>query len=357
MISDPEPAVSVVIPCRNERDHIEDCLRSVLAQEPVPGGFEVIVADGMSDDGTREILSALSTIDKRLRIIDNPGRITACGMNACVLQSRGDYIAIMGAHNFYARDYLRSSLAVSQETAADNVGGSMTCMGGSLTSGESRLQKAIAVAHHSPFSVGGARWHDPHYEGPADTVFGGFYRRDVFERVGLFDESLVRNQDDEFNLRLTRSGGKIWHSPRIKSWYHPRASLAALFRQYAQYGYWKVRVVQKHGKPASVRHLAPGGFVFCLITLPLLALFDSGVLWIWIGLISIYICCNFISSIITARQGWSYLPILPLVFGCYHFGYGLGFLKGVIDFVILRRVPSDRFTELTRSSAPPVPPA
>ena len=347
---DSRPAVSVVIPCRNERDHIEDCLHSVLAQEPVPGDFEVIVADGMSDDGTRELLSKLSTTDKRLKIIDNPGCITACGMNACILQSRGDYIAIMGAHNFYAPDYLWSSLAVSQETAADNVGGSMMCLG------KSRLQKAIAIAHHSPFSVGGARWHDPHYEGPADTVFGGFYRHDVFGRVGLFDESLVRNQDDEFNLRLTRAGGKIWHSPRIKSWYYPRASLAALFRQYVQYGYWKVRVVQKHGKPASVRHLVPGIFVFCLIALPLLALFDPGFLWIWIGLISIYFGCNITASIITAaRQGWSNLVILPLVFGCYHFAYGLGFLKGIIDFVILRRGPSDRFTQLTRSSARPVP--
>jgi glycosyltransferase involved in cell wall biosynthesis len=339
------PIISVVIPCRNERDHIEGCIRSILAQEPMPGGFEVIVADGMSDDGTREILSTVFAVNRRLRIIENPSRITPCGMNAGILQSCGEYIAIMGAHNVYAPDYLRSSLAVAQETAADNVGGSVTCLG------ESRLQKAIAIAHHSRFSAGGARWHDPHYEGPADTVFGGFYRRQVFERIGLFDESLVRNQDDEFNLRLTRAGGKIWHSPRIKSWYCPRASLGALFQQYMQYGYWKVRVVQKHGKPASLRHLVPGAFAFCTIVLPTVAMVNSAFLWIWLGLASTYLCCNLsVSFIAAARHGWSYFPRLPAVFGCYHFGYGLGFLKGIVDFVVLRRVPSNRFMELTRSS-------
>jgi succinoglycan biosynthesis protein ExoA len=343
-VSHAEPIVSVVVPCRNEREHIEDCLHSILAQEPVPGTFEVIVADGMSDDGTREILEKLSCIDRRLIVVDNYNRATAHGMNAGIRLARGEYIVIVGAHNHYASDYLRSGLRVLRETGADNVGGSMMCLG------QSWLQRAIAVAHHSPFAVGGARWHDIDYEGPADTVFGGFYRREVFNRVGLFDETLVRNQDDEFNLRLARAGGKIWHSPRMKSWYSPRASLTALFRQYLQYGFWKVRVVQKHRTPASVRHLVPGSFVFCLMALPLLALLNPAALPIWLGLIGLYLCCSIIASFITAaRQGWRYLPLLPWIFGCYHFGYGLGFLSGVVNFVVLRRVPSDRFVELTRS--------
>jgi GT2 family glycosyltransferase len=216
------------------------------------------------------------------------------------------------------------------------------------------LQKAIAIAHHSRFSVGGARWHDVDYEGPADTVFGGFYRREVFQQIGLFDETLVRNQDDEFNLRLTRAGGRIWQSPRIKSWYHPRASLAALFRQYMQYGYWKIRVVQKHGKPASVRHLVPGSFVFCLLSLPLIAVFSPLALWVWTGMVVQYAGCNLFASTATAaRQGWKFLPVLPAVFACYHFGYGFGFLYGLIDFVVLRRSPSTVFSNLTRSSPSP----
>ena len=343
------PQVSVIIPVRNEVHFIERCLLSILNQENVAGGFEIVVADGISEDGTRELLNSLSQADSRIILVDNPDRTTPHGMNAGIKQARGEYIAIMGAHNHYAPDYLRSSVEVLKETAADNVGGSMNCLG------DSWLQQAIALAHHSPFCVGGARWHDVAYEGPADTVFGGVYRRDVFERIGLFDETLVRNQDDEFNLRLIRAGGKIWHSPRIKSWYRPRASLSALFRQYMQYGYWKVRVIQKHRIPASLRHLVPGSFVFCLVVLPVIGLLYPVLLWIWLGLIGLYLCCNLAVSLVTAAQrGWRFLPILPVVFGCYHFGYGIGFCKGTIDFLILRRSGSTSFSKLTRSSARPL---
>jgi glycosyltransferase involved in cell wall biosynthesis len=343
--TDAQVTVSIVVPCRNERSQIEAVLQSILDQEPLPGGFEVIVADGMSDDGTRNILFELAKQNSRLRIVDNPDRITARGMNIGILHTRGRYIAIMGAHAHYAPDYLRSSLEVLQETGSDNVGGSMECLG------KSWLQRAIAVAHHSPFSVGGARWHDIAYEGPADTVFGGFYRREVFDRFGLFDETLVRNQDDEFNLRLTRGGGTIWQSPRIRSWYFPRPTLLGVFRQYLQYGYWKTRVIRKHQIPASMRHLIPGCFVISLAVLPLLGLAWPLALWIWFGIIGAYLCCAAGASIATAaKHGWSYLPILPIVFACYHLGYGIGFTKGMID-LIFRRVPAARFTDLTRSSA------
>ena len=343
-----KPIVSVVVPCRNESDHIETCVRSILAQAPPPGDFEVIVADGMSDDGTRDVLDKFSHMDDRLKVIDNPERITSRGLNRAIGVARGQYIAIMGAHAQYAADYLRSSLEVCEATGADNVGGSMTCLG------ESNLQKAIAIAHHSPFSVGGARWHDTHYEGPADTVYGGFYRREVFDRIGLFDETLVRNQDDELNLRLAQVGGKIWQSPRIKSWYHPRTSLSALFRQYLQYGYWKVRVVQKHRKPASLRHIVPATFVSALIVLPFLAVLHPAAFWLWLFLIGLYVCCNLFASMITVREQWAYALKLPLVFACYHFGYGIGFLCGLIDFVVLRRAAADAFTGLTRSPHSPL---
>src|SRR5712671_5833877 len=243
-----ESNVSAVVPCRNERNYIETCVRSILAQNPL----EVIVADGMSNDGTREILKGIT--DPRLRIVDNPKQITPAGMNAGIRAARGELVAIMGAHQRYAPDYLRRSAEALERTGADNVGGAMFC------ETDTWLQRAIAAAHHSPFSVGGARWHNPNYEGPADTVFGGVYRREVFARIGLFDEQLARNQDDELNFRLIRAGGKIWQSPAIRSWYRPRGSLVALFRQYRQYGYWKVRVIQKHRMPASWRHLVPASF-------------------------------------------------------------------------------------------------
>ncbi len=342
------PTISAVIPCRNERDHIEICIRSLLAQDPPPGGFEIIVVDGMSDDGTRDILNQLEKEDPRLRVVDNPRQITPCAMNTGIREARGRYIAIMGAHNRYASDYLLRSVEVLEETGADNVGGAMIC------EADSGWQSAIAAAHHSPFAVGGARWHNPTYEGPADTVFGGVYRREVFDRIGLFDETLVRNQDDEFNLRLVRAGGKIWQSPRIKSWYKPRGSLRALFRQYMQYGYWKVRVIQKHKIPASVRHLIPSGFVLLIMMLPLVGIWWPPAVWGWIGLGGSYAFSNLLASLLTAaKRGWKLFFLLPPVFFCYHFGYGYGFLRGIWDFLLFRRGATSTFTTLTRSRIKP----
>lgn len=337
------PLISAIVPCRNEKDYIEACVRSILTQDPLPGGLDLLVVDGMSDDGTRDILERLAKEDSRLRIIDNPNRITPCGMNAGIREARGRYIAIMGAHNRYAQDYLIRCLEVAGETKADNVGGAMFC------EGESYLSRAVAAAHHSPFSVGGARWHDPGYEGLVDTVFGGVYRREIFNQIGVFDEELIRNQDDELNLRLTRARGKIWQSPRIKSWYHPRGSLRSLFQQYLQYGYWKVRVIQKHRLPASIRHLIPAAFVFTMLLLTVLAPFWSLAFQAWSVLGILYIACNVAASLVTAgRADFLLFPILPVVFACYHIGYGYGFLRGIWDFIILHRVPTNAMSIITR---------
>jgi succinoglycan biosynthesis protein ExoA len=343
-MQDSFPTVSVVVPCRNEREHIEKCIRSLWTQKTPAGGFEIIVVDGMSDDGTREILTRLAMEDPRVRVIDNPMRTTPYGMNAGIRIARGSYIAIMGAHNRYAPDYLYCSLEVLAETGADNVGGAMMC------EANAAIQRAIAVSHHSPFCVGGAKWHNVNYEGPADTVFGGVYRREVFERIGLFDEELVRNQDDEFNLRLNRAGGTIWQSPRIKSWYSPRNSLSALFRQYLQYGYWKVRVIQKHRLPASVRHLIPGAFVFCLLAMPLASIYWPLAMWFWMVMVAAYLLASTAASALaSSRSSWRLFPVLPAVFACYHIAYGVGFLRGLVDFVLLRRSANRASTPLTRS--------
>lgn len=337
--------VSVIVPCRNEKDDIETCVRSILAQVPPPEGFEVIVADGMSDDGTRDILNRLAHEDSRLRVVDNPHRIIPTGLNLAIHVAQGRIIIRMDAHTRYAPDYLLQCLAVLHETGADNVGGP------ARTESIGYIQSAISAAYHSPFAVGGSRFHNTGYEGHVDTVTYGCWRREIFDRIGLFDEELVVNEDDEFNLRLLRAGGKIWQSPRIKSWYRPRQSLGTLFRQYMQYGYWKVRILQKHKKPASVRHLIPGCFLFLLVLLPLLYLWWPLAGWGWLGLVGMYSLCITLASLINARgRRWTLLPVLPLVFACYHLAYGYGFLRGMWDFVILRRGPSRVYTELTRPS-------
>jgi succinoglycan biosynthesis protein ExoA len=360
------PAITVVLLCRNEVRLIETCLRSILEQVPPPGGFEVLVVDGMSDDGTRPILQRISEQNPGVRVVDNQQRITPCGMNLGIRAAKGKWVAIMGSHNRYAADYLSRCHEIAIETGADNVGGAMFC------EGENLMQRAIAAAHHSRFACGGASWHDTSFDGPADTVFGGFYKREVFERIGYFDESLVRNQDDELNLRLSRAGGRIWHSPKIRSWYHPRSSLTALFNQYVQYGYWKVRVIQKHKLPASWRHLVPGAFVLSLGLLLLFSAFSfllstfSGGPWSvisaqpwhfcflfsassFLSLIGTYALAVLCASVVTAaKTNWNLLPVLPAVFICYHFGYGYGFLRGAWNFVVRRQCPQPGFQTLTR---------
>lgn len=371
-----KPRVSAVIPCRNEAAHIETCLTAVLNQHAPDGGFEVVIADGMSDDGSREILKKLegevggqrSEVRGQkpevgvpvIRVIDNPGRIVSTGLNTAISAARGNIIIRMDAHTEYAPDYICRCVAALTQTGADNVGGPW------VASGDTFMSRAIAAAFQSPFAVGGARSHQPDHEGEVDSVYLGCWRKESFAKFGYFDEELVRNQDDEHNLRIIRGGGQIYQSPKIKSWYRPRGSLASLFRQYLQYGYWKVRVIQKHKLPASWRHIVPGAFVLTLTLLFLLSTFSfllpalrfplsifsfqvSAFSFVFLIALSAYVSAVFAASVITAaRTEWKLLPILPLVFPCYHFGYGIGFLRGIWDFAIRRKGAHKNFEVLTR---------
>ena len=341
------PLVSVVLPCRNEQGYIQDCLKSVFDQEPPEGGFEILVADGMSTDGTREYLEQAAAEHPQIRVLNNPGRIVSTGLNAAIRTARGDIIVRMDAHTIYAPDYVRQCLSVLRETGADNVGGPMQ------TTAETYMEQAIRAVFHSAFAVGGARSHRVGYEGYVDTVIYGCWKKEVFERIGYFDEELVRNQDDEHNFRLTRAGGKIYQSGKIRSWYHVRGSLKTLFRQYMQYGYWKVLVIRKHRMPASWRHLAPGLFVGCFCLLGAAALFWTPAAWAAAGLAALYLLATLAASaVIAARTKWILFPVLPVAMSCFHFGYGYGFLHGILDFVVRNNAPETKFVQLTRERAP-----
>jgi glycosyltransferase involved in cell wall biosynthesis len=339
--------VTVIVPCRNEADHIDRFLDS-LFQQKLPDGteLEVLIADGASDDGTRARIEPYRQRRPRIRVIDNPKRIVSVGLNAAIRQAHGEVVLRMDVHTLYARDYIGECLRALHESGADNVGGPW------VAAGSTYLSKAIAIAFASRFVSGGGRAHDPTYEGDLDTVYLGCWRREVFEKYGLFDEELVRSQDNELNLRIQRGGGRIWQTPRIRSRYAPRGSLRQLFRQYTQYGYWKVRVIRKHKIPASVRQLVPGGFVACLLLLAAATPFSD---WAWrclLALIALYGAASVASSATLCgnRSNWRYLPVMPAVFATYHFGFGYGFLRGVADFVVLRRAGRPRFAVLTRSS-------
>jgi cellulose synthase/poly-beta-1,6-N-acetylglucosamine synthase-like glycosyltransferase len=312
---------------------IRGLLESIILQDVADLNVEVIIADGMSDDGTRQILDKYSRIFPALRVIDNPGKIASTGLNAAIRVARGEVIIRMDAHSDYAPDYIRTCVRVLKETGADNVGGP------ALTRANGYLAQAIALAFHTEFACGGAKFHDSQYEGYADTVPYGCWRRSTLDRIGLFDESFHRNQDDELNLRLIAAGGKIWQSPKIVSWYWPRPTLPAVARQYFQYGFWKVAVIRKHGRPASRRHLVPGASLACAMALVLGIVGGrlSGARQVSLTFIIVsavlagmYFAASICAALLAAkRNGWRFLPILPLVFITYHASYGLGFLSGL----------------------------
>lgn len=317
--------ISAIVPCRNERHTIEPFLEDIFAQQGIPGDWEVIVADGCSDDGTSQVLQGCAANSPRLRVVDNPGKIVSTGLNLAIREARGEFIVRLDVHTRYAPDYIAQCLAVMAETGADNVGGP------ALTHATGIKQQAIAAAYSSPFSVGNAQFHFAEFEGEVDTVTYGFWRKDTLERLRGFDEQLVRNQDDELNLRIREAGGTIWQSPRIRSWYIPRHRLRDLFQQYFQYGFWKVAVIRKHRKPASLRHLVPGAFLGFLLLCTILAPW-SRLAWV-AGAVSItaYLLFLLAGSIsISVKKGWKVFPLLPLAIATFHFGYGIGFLTGML---------------------------
>ena len=334
--------VSVIVPCRNERPFVDAFCDAVAAQR-LPDGvaLEVLVADGRSDDGTRQRLAARCASDPRFVLIDNPARIVAAGLNRCLERARGEVIARLDLHTDYDDDYLAECLAALERTGADNVGGPWRA------EGEGPTQEAIAAAFQSRWVVGGARSRDLDYEGPVDTVYLGCWPSATFERHGGFDETLVRNQDDEHNLRLTRAGARVWQSARIVSRYKPRATIDQLFRQQRQYGYWKAFVMHKHGRPASWRQLAPGALVAALGVLALPALFWAparGALQALCGAYALYLVAV---AVAVARESGASPLQLVFVIAAMQLGYGLGSLRGAVD-VLRRAGPSKAFAALTR---------
>ena len=321
--------ISIIVPIREEVEFITMFIDYLLGQN-LNNECEIIVVDGLSSDGTREEISNYKSRIKNihLRFKDNPKQIVSSALNIGIKEARGDIIIRMDVHTEYAEDYVQKCVEILERTGADNVGGP------ARTKAKTYVQRAVAAAYHSPFSVGGARFHDEDYEGYVDTVTYGCWRKETLEKLGGFDEELVRNQDDELNLRIIRNGGKIYQSPEIRSWYYPRSSLRALFKQYFQYGYWKVRVIQKHKLPASWRHLVPGAFVLYIIQLPI----TYNLLPITSYLLFFYLLLDLFFSFLSAsKHNWKLLPILPIIFFVYHFSYGLGFLIGIVDFLILRK--------------------
>jgi glycosyltransferase involved in cell wall biosynthesis len=334
--------VSIIVPCRNERAAIEAFCADALGQS-LPRGWQLqlIVADGGSDDGTLERLQAMALTEPRLTLVDNPQRIVSAGLNRALAVAAGAVVVRMDVHTRYAADYVAQCLHALERSGADNVGGPWRAEGRSGWPG------AIAAAFQSRWVAGGARSRSLVYEGEVDTVYLGCWPRASFDRFGGFDEALVRNQDDEHNLRIVLGGGRIWQSPAIRSVYRPRDSLGALWRQWLQYGYWKPFVMKKHGQAAAWRHRVPGLFVAALVLAGLLALAGAGVapLLALLGLYALVLVG--LSLAVASASSWALLWRLPLVVAAQQIGYGVGTLAGVWDAWRHGR-GRERFTRLTR---------
>lgn len=243
------PTVSVVLPALNERCYIRDCLDSLLAQD-YPAVIEVLVCDGGSTDGTREIVKREP---EPVRLVQNPGITAAAGMNAGIASAVGEVVVRADAHTLYAADYVRRCVEVLTETGADNVGGRMTPVG------TSRFGRAVAAVTSSPLGVGPGRFHYADERSEVDTVYLGCWWRATLEELGGYDDEHLQwgAEDQELNLRITERGGRIVLDPSIHSWYFPRETPRGLARQYANYGTCKASTLAKHASLPSWRPLAP----------------------------------------------------------------------------------------------------
>ncbi len=348
----PAITVSVIVPCRNEAGHIGSFVENVARQRLPPGlELEIVIADGMSDDGTPKILQQLQARHRRLVVIHNPDRIVSAGLNLAIRRSSGSVIVRMDVHTQYAPDYVMRCVETLRQTGADNVGGPWT------PAGYNPVSRAFSMVFASWLVSGGGKAHSPLYEGLVDTVYLGCWPREAFDQYGLFDETMVRSQDNEFNLRITRRGGQVWQNPRIRCWYKPRSSLRELLAQYCQYGYWKVRAIHKHRRPAAFRQLVPACFVLSLILLLAASLASSNAAQALAALTGVYVLTLICGSLHSMRGPGDLplLPIAPLVIGVIQLGFGWGFLRGIQEFYLLGRLGRDqrrrRFSTLTRVAA------
>ncbi len=325
------PFVSIIMPIRNEANFIQRAIRSILNNDYPADKMEVIVADGCSDDGTWEIVDKMSVADPRVIPIENKGRIVSTGLNAGLKVSRGQIFIRIDGHAEIPRDFIKKSVTcLAQHPDAWVVGGYWN----TVSSGY--VGKVIAAATQSPAGVGNARHRLGNFDGWADTVAYGAHHKWILEKVGDFDEELVRNQDDEFNMRIRLAGGKIWISSDIVSTYYSRSSMKKLWRQFFQYGFWRIRTLQKHGKPAAFRQIIPLLFVCSLVVLALAGLVSEIFWWILAGTLGLYALGLLYGTIHVGKQaGWRYSLLAPLVFAILHFAYGLGSLWGIVRFVVL----------------------
>ncbi len=341
----PRPFVTIAMPCLNEARFIEACLTSVRRQDYPADRYEVLVADGGSTDGTREIIARMSADDPRIRLVENPERIQAPAMNRMIHAALGDVIVRMDVHCEYADDYVRQCVDALERTGADNVGGAQR------SRSKTFFQRALCAALESPLGVGGAKYRGADYEGFVDTVFLGAFRRRVFETVGLYDPNAITNEDAELNQRILAVGGKVFLSRDVVVHYYPRDSFESLARQYFKYGRGRARTLLKMGRFLSVRPALP----FLLVCGGATLIATSAVQPFTPFAFGGYAVVTLLEAARVGRKaGVLAIPVVWAIFPVLHVSHGLGFGAGLLRYarrrdwsepeILAPRTPASRET-------------
>ena len=335
--------LSVVIPCRNEVDYIEECIHAIYANDlPESTILSVFVIDGLSDDGTRLKIESLKMNHSTLKVIDNHRQQTPFAFNLGVkADNEADFIQIVGVRQILSKDYLNNSIELLED---ENI----WCVGGKVNNVYlNEKGRVIAKAMSTSFGMGLGNFRTLDSSSYVDTVGTPMYKKEVFDKIGLFDEVLVRNQDDDFNFRVTNAGGKIYYNNETSLKYYVRGTYSGLWMQFFQYGYWKVYVNKKHTAVTTYRQLVPPAFVAYVILLLMTPIFGFNFALIFgIPLIG-YKILLFIFSVKSAKGILDFFQLL-ITYPILHISYGLGYLRGVIDFLLLRKQPAENQKRLSR---------
>jgi glycosyltransferase involved in cell wall biosynthesis len=334
--------VSLVVPVYNGERTIQDLLASICEQNFPLAKLEVIISDGMSTDGTREKIAEFKAAVPELKIlvIDNPERNRSAALNLGINASIGDYILRMDAHSFPHPNYIRNCLRALEEKKGDNVGGVIQVQPGD----SGWIARSIAVAAAHPLGVGDAGYRTGTTAGPVDTIPFGAFHRSLIERIGGFDESLLINEDYEFNTRIRKSGGVVWLDPEIRVMYQSRRTLRELAIQYWNYGFWKLRMLLRYPETIRWRQLA-GFFVLSWLMLGLLSVWFPLARWLLLIEAVVYGAALLVAGIKAALEKKEYqlLVGLPLAIATMHFSWGSGFLWSLIQYSfdkIVRKSPT-----------------
>lgn len=335
------PLISIIIPCRNEEKFIVKCLSSVIKQDYPKEEIEILVIDGMSEDRTRDAVKEYMQKYPFIKLLDNPRKIVPTAMNIGIKAACGEWIVRLDAHSEYPKDYLKNCIDTAKRTDADNVGGLVV----TLQNGSSFSAKCVQAITTHKFGIGNATFRLESTEKRVDTVPFGCFRSELFKRIGLYDERLIRNQDYELNQRIIKTGGSIWLNPKIKTDYYNQSSLGGLFRQAFFTAEWLSWMWYLAFHSFKIRHAIPFFFTFgLLICITIIPFHCFGLYFLYVICFP-YILLNIIATYQQSRRfGWSLSIVLPFLFLFYHICYGIGTLWGFL-LLLLKRSPVQRIRE------------